>query len=705
VNKPDNTGTSNQFSGSADLLIELGCEELPPKSLSILGQTLFDEFLKQIKKAELTFNAVDSRVYYTPRRLALLVSNVAGRQPDQVTERKGPALSAAYDAENQPTPAASGFARSVGKRVDELETLKTDAGEWLYCHVEKPGQPLDDLLYPMLETALAALPVAKPMRWAANDFSFIRPVHWLVVMHGSRVLTGSLFGLKAGNTTRGHRIHGPGPHTIQTASDYETVLESACVIADQNKRRDLIKNQVFALGESAGGKALIDDNLLAEVTNLVEWPRSICGSFDAEFLTVPAEALIASMQDHQKFFPVVNNDEGILTNRFIAVANLDSLDFAAVREGFERVIRPRLSDARFFWDQDNKSSIEDWVRQLDDIVFQNTLGSVGDKSRRIANISETLAKETGVNSLAAKRAAGLCKCDLVSQMVGEFPELQGIMGRYYALQSGETNEVALAIGEHYLPAFSGDRLATQAVGKVVALADRLDTLTGIFATGLKPSGNKDPFALRRAALGLVRILLDGELDIELDRALAIAALALQEQLQVSPQVLLELRQFILERLKHYLREQGYDTNLVNAALDAPLGTLPDLVARLDALREFMQQDVASSLAAANKRIGNILRKSGLKVSNAIKQDVLVIEEERLLFKEVRRISTDLGLLYKNGDYTAALTLLAGLSEAIEAFFDKVMVMDDDPDVRNNRLNLLSELKGLFDRIANLALLG
>ena len=392
-------------------------------------------------------------------------------------------------------------------------------------------------------------------------------------------------------------------------------------------------------------------------------------------------------------------------NRFIAVANLDSLDFDAVREGFERVIRPRLSDARFFWDQDNKSSIESWVEQLDNIVFQNTLGSVGDKSRRIATTSETLAEEMGFNPVDAKRAASLCKCDLVSQMVGEFPELQGVMGRYYALQSGETNEVAQAIGDHYLPAFSGDNLATQAMGKIVALADRLDTLTGIFASGLKPTGNKDPFALRRAALGLIRILLDGELNIELDRALAIAALPLQEQLPVSPQVLLEVRQFILDRLKHYLCEQGYDTSLVNAALDAPLSSLPDLVTRLDALREFMKHEVASPLAAANKRIGNILRKSESVLTSTIDENMLVIEEERLLFENVRDISIDLDVLYEKADYTAALTLLAGLSVNIEDFFDKVMVMDEDPKIRTNRLSLLAELKGLFDRIANLALLG
>lgn len=702
VNKPEVIAKSVE---TADLLIEIGCEELPPKSLSKLGQALFNGFVNQLQKAQLSFDAANSHAYYTPRRLAILISNVAGSQPDQVTERKGPAVVAAFDADNQPTKAALGFARSVGKQVEELDTLKTDAGEWLYCRVEKPGQALNVLLFPMLETALAALPIAKPMRWASNDFSFIRPVHWVVVMHGSSVLKGSLFGLETGNTTRGHRIHSPGPHEITSANDYEKVLESAYVLVDQDKRKALITDQVSALGIAAGGKAVIDSNLLSEVTNLVEWPRSICGSFDEEFLTVPAEALVASMQDHQKFFPVVNCDSDVLMNRFITVANLESQDFDAVREGFERVIRPRLADARFFWDQDNKTPFEDWLKQLDNIVFQNTLGSVGDKSNRIGTISKMIADDTGVDSVAAQRAASLCKCDLVSHMVGEFPELQGVMGRYYALQAGESKEVAQAIGEHYLPAFSGDSLPSQAVGKVVALADRLDTLTGIFATGQKPTGNKDPFALRRAALGVVRILLDGELDIELDRVLAIAALAVQEQLAVSPAVLLELRQFMLERLKNYLREQGYETSLVNATLDAPLSTLPDLVTRLDALNGFMQLDVASSLAAANKRIGNILRKSDLDGSTEIQDELLLIDEERVLFEEVRRYSIELDLLYEGADYTAALTLLAGLSDSIEAFFDKVMVMDKDPEVRRNRLSLLAELKGLFDRVANLALIG
>ena len=689
----------------ADLLIELGCEELPPKSLPVLGQSLFDGFLQQLDKSEFEFDRGASRFFYSPRRLTLLLANLAVSQPDQLIERRGPALAAAFDADNRPTPAAIGFARSVGKEVEQLETLKTDKGEWLYCKVEKSGEKLEDLLFPMLDTALSGLPVAKPMRWANNDFSFIRPVHWVVVLHGTQVIRGQLFGLQSSNLTRGHRIHSPGPHEICVAGDYEQVLYEACVVADQDRRRALIEKQVRELGESYGGKTVVDPGLLDEVTCLVEWPRSVGGSFDEEFLEVPAEALIASMQDHQKFFPVVDRESGALQATFIAVANLDSQDFDAVRAGFERVIRPRLADARFFWDQDRKAPIEEWLTQLDSIVFQEKLGSIRDKSRRITAISRKLAEEANIDRTLSERAAWLCKCDLVSQMVGEFPELQGIMGGYYAAQSGEAEGVSRAIAEHYRPAYSGDELPSSTAGKVVSLADRLDTLSGVFAAGLKPTGNKDPFALRRAALGLVRILLDGAVDIGLDQALQIAAQVLAEQLPVNAADTLELRQFVLDRAKHYLRDQGFDTALINAALDAPLGTLPGLLSRLEALREFMQHPDAPVLVAANKRIGNILRKSATPDKDLVNEDLLLIDEEKRLFKEINDISLELKKHFSNSDHKASLRLLAGLSAGIEAFFDKVMVMDDDDAIRNNRLNLLTGLKGLFDQVANFALIG
>lgn len=706
MNNASTTGGINK----ADLLIELGCEELPPKSLAKLAKALLRGFSAQLNKAGLTFDADNSRVFYTPRRLALLMSQVGDCQPHQVLNRKGPALSAAFDADGNPTPAAHGFARSVGKTVEELEQVKTEQGEWLFCKVEKTGESLDALLFDMLKAAMADLPIAKPMRWANNDFTFIRPLHWLITLYGDRVIEGEMFGLAGGSQTRGHRIHSPGPHKIATAVDYPTVLEKAFVMVDQDKRKQTIRQQATTIGaakfnkgvDTVLGKALIDETLLDEVTNLVEWPRPVLGSFDETFLEVPSEALIASMQDHQKFFPVIDNESGELLARFITIANIDSKDPTAVREGFERVIRPRLADARFFWDQDNKSSIEDWLPRLDGIVFQNKLGTIGDKSRRMGQISEELAEHTGANVDTARRAGRLAKADLISHMVGEFPELQGTMGGYYALNSGEDPRVALAISEHYLPAFSGDELPSDQIGKIVALADRLDTLLGIFATGLKPSGNKDPFALRRAALGLIHILLDGEVRIDLDNLLGIGGAVVGKHITLSPEILADVKQFILDRLKNWLCDQGYATKQVNAVLDAQVIDLPDLLSRLVALQYFMSLEEAAKLADANKRIGNILRKCEYYPNGDIETDLLLIEEETYLFNEVSRISRKLDNLYKVGNYRAGLEMLAVLSAPIEAFFDNVMVMDEDLKVRENRLKLLAKLKGMFDRVANLA---
>jgi len=638
-----------------------------------------------------------------PRRLALMMSSVASRQPDQVLERKGPALRAAFDENKQATPAALGFARSVARQVDELETLKTEQGEWLFCRIKKAGENLQTLFYPMLERSLAALPVAKPMRWSDHDYSFVRPVHWLLVLHGKGVIAGQLFGHEAGRLTRGHRIHSPGEVAVDSADDYVKVLEREHVLADPHMRQARIEQQILKLGHVGGDEALVDTDLLQEVTNLVEWPCAIACNFDPEFLAVPAQALIASMQDHQKFFPI-RSKEGELRARFIAIANLESRDVDAVRKGFERVIRPRLADARFFWEVDKKSTADSWLKALGKIVFQNKLGSVGDKSKRICEISKTIALDCNLDVSSAQRAALLCKCDLVSQMVSEFPELQGLMGRYYARHWGEAEVVAEAIGDHYLPAFSGDSLPVGVIGKVVALSDRVDTLTGIFSAGLKPTGNKDPFALRRAALGLIRILLDGQVVIDLDRLLEISALALQEQVSVTPETLLQVRSFIIERLKHYLCDAGHDTGIVNAALDAPLSSLADLGTRLEALQEFMQLEIAGKLVAANKRISNILRKSGLETKDSVLEDRLNIKEEIRLFEDVRDISVKLDTLHLQADYRTSLDMLAGLSDSIEAFFEHVMVMDKDTDLRNNRLNLLTMLKSQFDRIANLALI-
>lgn len=687
------------------LLVELGCEELPPKTLDRLALSFFEGVCSRLEKAGIAFNPDESRPLYSPRRLAIQLAAVAARQPDREIERRGPALQAAFDGKGSPTPAAMGFARSVGREVADLETLSTDKGEWLYCLIQEPGQDLEPLLFPMLQQALDDLPVAKPMRWASHEYSFVRPVHWLVVLHGQRVLKGSLFGQAADRISQGHRVHHPGPVEIQHADDYLSRLEQASVLADPEKRRERVRQGALEAGLQAGGSTRITDGLLDEVNNLVEWPIPVLCSFEPAFLSVPQEALIASMEDHQKFFPVLDADDGRLRPEFIAMSNLESKDPDAVRRGFERVIRPRLADAQFFWDQDRKKPLEASRSAINAIIFQKDMASVGHKSDRIASISKKIAELLQIDSATAERAAQLCKCDLVSQMVGEFPELQGTMGAYYAEASGEDPAVAQAIGEHYSPRFSGDRLPDSELGRVVALADRLDTLAGIFAAGLKPTGNKDPFALRRAALGIVRLLTEASLDIDLDRLLAISANALAETITLSPEALNEVRAFVLDRARQHFRDQGFDTRLVNAALEAPLSTLLDLQARIRALDGFMQLPAAEALVAANKRIGNILRKSETNIKAEIDANILILPEEKRLFEEVTRLESLLPRLFDRGDYADALNHLADLQTTVDAFFDQVMVMDEDIAVRENRLALLKRLKTLFDRVADLSLAG
>ncbi|MEE8339638.1 MAG: glycine--tRNA ligase subunit beta, partial [Xanthomonadales bacterium] len=597
-----------------DLLVELGCEELPPKALDAIREALYAGVKSGLEKQNLLFDPVGSRSFSTPRRLTVFFKDVAASQPDQVQERRGPALGAAFDKAGKATPAAQGFARSVAKEVSELETVKTEKGEWLFARLHVPGKTLAELIYPILEQAIKLLPIPKPMRWANHDFSFVRPVHWLIVLHGAEIQEGTLLGQAAGNTTRGHRVHSPGPHLIPAAADYSRVLEAACVIVDQDRRRELIREQLLEVDENVH----IEQDLLDEVNNLVEWPVAVGCTFDQEFLAVPHAALIASMQDHQKFFPIMEaGGSEQISNRFIAVSNLESEHLPSVRAGYERVIRPRLADARFFLQQDMKQTLEAFSDRLDQVVFQQKIGTIGDKTTRIIELSRKIAEIISTNSVHAERAAALSKCDLMSQMVGEFPELQGVIGRHYALAFGEDPAVAAAIEEHYLPRFAGDAIPPSDIGQVVSIADRLDTLTGIFAAGMRPSGNKDPFGLRRAALGLVRILLEAGLDLSLNRLLALAANELSPQLYVDPALLVEIRNFIVERARNHYREQGFAAELINAVIASDWETLPDLGRRLRALDDFMGQEAASSLAAANKRIGNILRKSGEDISMKI----------------------------------------------------------------------------------------
>lgn len=696
------TQANGAMNAPADLLIELGCEELPPKALDGIRQALFDAVKKGLESSNLEFEAEGSRAFSSPRRLALLFKAVASRQPDQVQERRGPAVSAAFDGEGNPTGAATGFARSVGKEVSELETVETDKGQWLFAKLHEPGKPLSELVYPLLEQALKQLPVPRPMRWGDHDFSFVRPAHWLIVMHGDRVVEGRLLGLDASDRTRGHRIHAPGPHRVPRSDRYADVLRDAFVLADPEERKAKIRDALAA----ADPGVIIDPDLLDEVNNLVEWPVAVACTFEEAFLEVPHAALVASMQDHQKFFPVRDPDDPEkVSSRFIAISNIESTHPPSVREGYERVIRPRLADARFFLEQDKKQPLEAFLPYLDKTVFQNKIGSIGDKSKRMSAISENIAELIALDPAPVTRAARLAKCDLMTQMVGEFPELQGTMGQFYALASGEPEQTALAIGEHYAPRFAGDDIPASAAGKIVSIADRLDSLVGIFAAGLRPSGNKDPFALRRAALGLVRILIEAELDLSLNRLIAMASNELSRAMDVSPDLLVDVREFIVDRLHHYYRDRGYGTELISACLASEWETLPDLDRRLAALSAFMGQEDAAELAAANKRIGNILRKSEEAFSKTIATEALVLKEERQLFDDISELEARVAPLLAEGDYASALKHLAGLRAPVDAFFEAVMVMDEDPKLRKNRLALLERLKSLFDRIADLSVLG
>jgi glycyl-tRNA synthetase beta chain len=624
-------------------------------------------------------------------------------------------VAAAFDADGQPTAAATGFARSVGKRVDELERLVTNKGEWLQCTVEIPGQPLESLLFPLLEEALQRLPVPRPMRWSDHDDSFVRPVHWLLVLHGERAVPGTLFGCEAGRETRGHRIHAPGPHELDRAENYLSLLRDACVEADQDERRERIRRQARKLGEAEGGVTRITDELLDEVNNLVEWPVAVAGHFDERFLEVPQEALIASMESHQKFFPVLtrgSDQQGHagedamarLSPVFVIIANLESKQPEAMIEGYERVMRPRLADADFFWNQDLKTPLEDRLPELDRVRFQDKLGSVGDKSRRIGAIAREIAEHLSIEPGPVERAARLCKCDLLTQMVNEFPELQGVMGGHYARADGEPEAVVAAITEHYHPRFAGDALPGSDAGRIVALADRLDTLVGIFAAGLKPTGNKDPFALRRNALGLVRILVESGWPLELDRLLAVAANTLAHQLEdrtaASPEVLADLRIFILERARSYFQDLGASTRQLNATMAAPLGTLTDLKSRIEAVGDFMAREEGEILVSANKRIGNILRKEKKEISTKIDENLFVFDEEIDLFAAVRDTEDQVMKEFGQGEYAEALERLAALREPVDRYFEQVMVMDEDPVQRGNRLATLARLKSLFDRVAD-----
>ena len=688
------------MSDTKDFLFELGTEELPPKSLCKLSQALGREIEIGLEKAALSHGGVS--LYAAPRRLAVWVRNLQTQQADQENLRKGPAEKAAFDADGNPTKALMGFAKSCGVAVADLEKIDTPKGVWMGVTLTQKGVAATELLPDILQTALDRLPIPKRMRWGASDVEFLRPVHWVVALLGDEVVPATLYNIESGNRSRGHRFHRPEPITITTPADYANLLESeGMVMADSDLRRAHIEREVIGLAKRLGGEALIDPDLLDEVTALVEWPVAISGSFEERFLEVPQEALIASMQGHQKYFPVVDG-EGQLMAHFITISNIESSDPDKVRHGNERVIRPRLADAAFFWEQDLKKPLESQQDGLKKVVYQDKLGSLLDKSQRVATLAATIAQQLDSSPEHAQRAAMLAKCDLLTNMVKEFPELQGTMGRYYAEHGNEPAEVAVALDEQYMPRFSGDQLPASATGEALALAERLDALVGIFGIGMIPTGDKDPFALRRAALGVLRIMVENQRALDLLQLIEAAAEGYGDKIDADTST--KVFDFILERLRGYYHERGTSAAVFDAVLSCRPTQPLDFDHRITAVKEFVIREASSSLSAANKRIHNLLKKTDESIPKNVDSSLFEEDAEKALASELDSIRQQLDDALAEDQYGKALEVLSTLREPVDRFFEAVMVMSEDEAVRHNRLALLSQLRNQFLRIADISLL-
>jgi glycyl-tRNA synthetase beta chain len=710
----------------ASLLIELGTEELPPKALDELATAFASGVCDGLVKRGIAADVGNAKRYCSPRRLAVLVPGVAAQQPLQKSEALGPYVSIGLDAGGQPTPALLGFAAKNGLAVDQLQRASDAKGERFVARSEKPGQPTATLLPEILAEALKALPIPKPMRWGDHDYAFVRPAHWLVMLHGDQVVDGEIFGIRSGRCSHGHRFHHPQPVHIVDADSWLLALRMAKVLADPAERRERVREEV-ARAAPAGTTPRLSEALLDEIANLTEWPVGIACAFERDFLAVPQEALVTTMETNQKFVPTFGTD-GRLTEHFIGVANIESKDPAEIRKGYERVIRPRFADAKFFFDEDLKSPLAAQQEALKNVTYQQALGSVWDKTVRVAELARVIAnrfRDAGidVDAALATRAAALSRCDLMTRMVGEFPELQGTMGRYYANAKGENADVAQAIDEFYRPRFAGDDIAQGRLGQVLGVAERIDTLAGIFAVGMKPSGNKDPFALRRAALGLARTLVEGGITLDLraqfdealaqlpDSALAAGVPKAKDGTAAAfdpagrrAALAAELYDFILDRLRAYYVDRGISAEAFEAVRALAPADPADFARRVRAVVEFGGLPEARALAAANKRIGNILRQAGNAGSNAVDDALLEAGSERELADVVRAARAEAIPLLAARDYIGLLTRLARLREPVDRYFDGVMVMADDERIRANRLALLASLRELFLRVADISLL-
>jgi glycyl-tRNA synthetase beta chain len=682
------------------LLIELGTEELPPKSLKTLAIAFYDNIKSQLDSNDLSYS--DIKWFATPRRLAVQVIDLNDKQADKVVEKRGPAVNVAFDEQGQPSKAAMGWARSNGITIEQAERLVTPKGEWLLHKATVSGKTIHELVPNMVVTALNKLPIAKPMRWGAERIQFIRPVHTLTLMYGDQVIVGAALGVNSSNQVQGHRFHHQGLVTLKHANDYQAELLKAYVEVDYQARQDKIIEQIKQTEFDISAVALIDEELLEEVTALVEWPVTLVGTFDEDFLNVPAEPLIYSMKDHQKYFPVTNSD-GVLVNKFIFVTNIESKDPQQVIFGNEKVIRPRLADAEFFFKTDKKQTLESRLSTLESVLFQKQLGTLKAKSMRIASLSKIIADQLDENSDDAYRAGLLSKTDLMSDMVLEFPQVQGTMGKYYALNDGENEAIAQALEDQYRPRYAGDSLPEATIGCAVAISDKIDTLVGIFGINQPPKGDKDPFALRRAAIGVIRIIIEKQLDLDLVTLIAESINLFGDKL-INENTADNVFDFIMGRFRAFYQEQGITLDVIQAVLAKKPSAPLDFDKRIKAVTFFGELAEAATLAAANKRVGNILAKFDGQLYDAFKTELASEQAEKDLADVFQSISLKVAPLMAQKNYQAALSELAQLKTPIDTFFDNVMVMSDDEAVKINRLTLLNEIRNSFFAIADISLL-
>ena len=669
-----------------DFLLELGTEELPPKLLLKLSNSLRDNFEQELNKLNLNFNNI--KAFATPRRLAISISELQSKQQEQVIEKKGPST-------QSPEMAINGFAKSCGVSVDELEKKELAGKEYFFYSKEEPGQSIKDLLPSIIEKSIKDIPITRSMKWGDSDYSFVRPVHWLVVMLDKDVVNVNIMGLKSGRESKGLRFQ-DSILKFTHANEYENLMsQKAQILVDFNKRKELIRDQILSVAKTNNAEVVIDESLLDEVCSLVEYPRAFSGSFDKKFLDIPQEAIISAMKSHQKYFHLVDSKEKLLP-LFISVANIESSNIQAIIDGTERVIHPRLADSEFFWNQDKAIKLEERLAGLDSVMFMKSLGSMGQKAKRIEKLSSNISDLAGFDKEIAQRAGLLSKTDLLSEMVGEFADLQGIMGGYYALNDGESKEVSVAIREHYQPRFAGDSLPSTDAGIAVSLADKMDTLTGIYGIGQGPTGSKDPYALRRTALGMLRILLEAKIELNL-KSLIDFSLSLHLK-EVDRKCAGDIYNFMMDRLKAYYRDANIDTNIYEAVLavspDSPL----DFHYRIDALNEFTRSADSKSLIEANKRIANILKDSDEKLEE-LNSNMLLEDSEKILYKATESLTKELS---GSKNYKEIMKSLLNLKDSIDSFFDNVMVNAEDDKVRSSRLALIRRVRHLFLSVADIS---